>query len=299
MWANTLKDKVILSVVALTLCAVPVSSSAGDGWAQVRGPSSTVLVTYSRAEFCWQVYAEDLSTGDIHRQNGSPEAVTWTKVGGPAKEFASDGTHLYGLSLGGTSIWRYTGSGTQWQQISGPMAHIYAGGGRLFATSSSTGDIYEYGGQPFAWTKIGTAGKTFAVDDEGVLYAISPNGDGVWRYGDAPSAWHQIGGPADQIYAGGSKLYATNPNTGNIYEYSGQAAVWKQVGGPGQMFAVDDEGHLFGLSMGGASVRLYKGTPMQWEQVGGAAGEIYAGGNRRLYATNPTTSDLWHRMFSY
>jgi hypothetical protein len=58
------------------------------------------------------------------------------------------------------------------------------------------------------------------------------------------------------------------------------------------MFATDHSGQIYGLSSDKKGVYKYSGTPGKWTKVGGAASQIYAGGNK-LYATNPDTGDIY------
>ena len=153
---------------------------------------------------------------------------------------------------------------------------------RLFATNPQTGDIYEYDGRPNSWIKVGGPGDMFVVDSEGQLYGLSVGGNSVWRYDNEPMDWTYIGGAADKIYAGGDKLFTTNPQTGEIYEYDGQPNSWTKVGGPGDMFVVDSEGQLYGLSVGGNSVWRYDNELMDWTQIGWGMIKIYAGGHTLL-----------------
>jgi hypothetical protein len=96
------------------------------------------------------------------------------------------------------------------------------------------------------------------------------------------------------IYAGGAELFAVSPATGDIYRYNGVPNSWTRIGGPGKMFAADYNGRLYGISPDGGAVFMYTGTPMKWNKIGGAAESIYAGGYEpRVYATIPTTHDLW------
>ena len=163
---------------------------------------------------------------------------------------------------------------------------------RLYAIDRQTGDIYEYSEGTGSWTNVGEPGKMFAVDFAGRLFSLSVGGKSVYRYDNQPMKWTQIGGAAAKIYAGGTRLFTTNPRTGDIYEYGGNTDPWTRIGGPGEMFSVDAQGQLYGLSVGGNSVYRYDNQPMKWTQIGGAAAKIYAGGNR-LFATNPQTGDIY------
>jgi hypothetical protein len=181
-----------------------------------------------------------------------------------------------------------------------------AGTTDLFAVKKSSREIYEYQGTPDDWQRIGTASKMYAAAG-GDLFKIDPGATGVFVYSGQPDLWRQIGGPAAKIYGGGGKLYATNPDTGDIYEYKGQPYEWIKIGGPGKTFAAagaygtrvpgpqggdPGRGLLFGISPGGEAVWKYSGSPEQWQQIGGPAKQIYAGGIW-LYATEPETGDIY------
>jgi hypothetical protein len=58
-----------------------------------------------------------------------------------------------------------------------------------------------------------------------------------------------------------------------------------------------EDGQLYGLSPDGSGVWHSKGTPDNWEQVGGPAGMIYAGANL-LFATDPQTGDIYRYMWT-
>jgi hypothetical protein len=270
-------------------------SAVGSGWKQIWGPTGIVLARYVAAKNATVVYATQLSTGNIYRYDGVPGK--WTKVGGPGKMFALDGTgQLYGISADGKGVMRYDGTPLKWTQVGGPAATIYAGGSSLFATNPTTGDIMAYN-SPWSWTRIGGPGKAFAVDSKGHLYGVSPDPKiGVMRYDGTPGHWTRVSGPVGAIYAGGSGLWATLQGSGNIFTYNLAPMSWTQVGGPGKMHTVDDSGRMYGLSVDGNAVFRYDGgtgTPWKWTKVGGSAGKIFAGGYGRLFATNPTTGDLW------
>jgi M6 family metalloprotease-like protein len=59
------------------------------------------------------------------------------------------------------------------------------------------------------------------------------------------------------------------------------------------MFATDNNGHLFGLSLDKKGVYRWTGTPDKWENIGGSADKIFAGWDRLLFATSPDIKDLW------
>ena len=106
---------------------------------------------------------------------------------------------------------------------------------------------------------------------------------------DAVVVKHGIRGdiPTDDV-----RLFATHNRTGDIYRYSEAQDQWTKVGNPGKKFVTTGgvDSRLFGLDPAGMGVYEFSGTPMSWRQVGGPAGDIYAGGTK-LYATNP--EDDW------
>ena len=183
----------------------------------------------------------------------------------------------------------------EWVKIWGPVSNVILGYDQgnqktyIYATEHRSGDIYQYTGN---WQKIGGPGAKFVSDSSGHLFGLSSDKGGIYEYTGRPGKWIKIGGTAGCIYAGGDKLFATNPDTGNIYEYNRKNRKWSEIGGPGKMFAVDNSGHLFGLSTNKTGVYKYTGTPGKWTKVGGAAGRIFAGGDK-LYTTNPDTGNIY------
>ena len=108
--------------------------------------------------------------------------------------------------------------------------------------------------------------------------------------------WKRIwGGPVKLSLANDAGQYAVKLPEEDIYERREDAPAdepeWVKIGGPGKEFAVTDD-KLYGLAPDGGAVYEYSGTPGHWTQVGGAAGHIYAGSSG-LFATDPTTGDLW------
>jgi hypothetical protein len=207
-----------------------------------------------------------------------------------------DSGHLYGLSPDGSGVFSYNGKPMEWTQIGGPAGNIYAGGGSLFATNPDTGDIYKYQGTPWSWIRAGGPGKMFAVDTNGKLYGVSPGGAGLYSYDDAANAWTRIADQASAVYAGGSNVYATMGSSSEVYRYNNVPLDWTKIGGQGKMFAVDDAGNLYRLSLDGKEVTRYEivGAPgSEWTKVGDAAGKIFAGGSGEVFATDPKTSDLY------
>ncbi|MBI3949528.1 MAG: hypothetical protein HY314_03630 [Acidobacteria bacterium] len=296
-----MRKPVIFSVLMLGIAflSIPAATKSivASYWDQIWGPVGTVVIgwEFPDPEKGNVVYATNLPEGDIYIYNETP--FSWTKIGGPGKKFVTVGNRLYALSPAGSGVYEYTGTPGQWTQVGGAASDIYGGLSGLFATNPQTGDIYAYncrcGGSLLpGWTKLGGPGKMFAVGAEH-LYGLSPDGSGVFEFDFAVMRWTQVGGAASNIYAGGDKLYATNPQSGDIYQYNRETDQWTRIGGPGKMFAVDQvPGDLYGLSPDGSGVFKYTGTPGHWTNMGGAAASIYAGWPN-LYATSPTTFNLW------
>jgi hypothetical protein len=86
-----------------------------------------------------------------------------------------------------------------------------------------------------------------------------------------------------------TQVYATERSSGDIFRYDGR---WEKIGDSAAMFVADHTGHLYGLSPDKSGVYEFSGTPGKWNKVGGAASQIYAGGDK-LYATNPDSGDLY------
>ncbi|MFC2165052.1 tectonin domain-containing protein [Acidobacteriota bacterium] len=107
--------------------------------------------------------------------------------------------------------------------------------------------------------------------------------------------WEELWQPVGDIVLGYNPIereiliYATDHSSGDIYRYVGR---WEKIGGPGAKFVADHTGHLYGLSTDKSSVHEFTGMPGKWKKIGGAASEIYAGGDK-LYATNPDTGDIY------
>ena len=141
---------------------------------------------------------------------------------------------------------------------------------------------------------LGNAAATFAIAgyreyNADQIIALAKDKSYVSQYvGD--NGWMKIGGPAAMIYAGRHGIFAINPETGDINEYSGTPMVWGKVGGPGKKFVVTIS-DLFGLSPDGGGVFRHIADE-NWEQIGGAAADIYGGGFN-LFATNPESGTIW------
>lgn len=263
-------------------------------WTQIWGPVGDVVVGYNTIEFYEQLYATQRSTGDIYAFGGTG-MDSWTRVGGPGKQFAVGGMgSLYGLNTDGGAVMQYIASAGGWVKVWGAAGAIYGAvhhaGRGLYATSTGTGALYSYDGA--TWTQISGPAKQFAFGSEGRVYRLAMDGSGVFRYDGTPGQWTQIGGPAAALFAAETSLYATDPNVGDLHEYNSTSSSWTTIGGPGKTFAVGDDDHLYGLAVDGSAVFQYTGYPLRWLRIGGAAAGIYAIGEL-LVATSPGSYDLW------
>lgn len=269
-------------------------------WERVWGPTDLVVMDGESN----LVYAKPIGAKNIHEWSGQP--FVWKDLGMTGQKFVTalqkPNNALFCLGVNG-NVYRYNSQSGLWTSIgtpeNQPAANIYGGPDGLLAINSKTGDVYKWQWKTGAWPKIGGPGKMFAVGRYGSefmtsIYGLSPDNappdtKGVYHYDGMK--WVKKGGPAGNIYVGASVLYATNPTSGDILS---PMPNWKRIGGPGKMFATDNVGRLYGLSVDGKVVTRWTGTPNQWEHVGGAADKIFAGGDGLLFATNPDTKDLWH-----
>jgi hypothetical protein len=284
-------------------------SASGSAWKQIWGPTSEVYASSASGGASTVIYAVPVAGDGIYQYNGTP--MNWTKIGGPGKMFAlsePDGA-LYGLSPDGKGIYRYNGTPMDWTQIGGAATAIYVWQSFVYYTDEQTGDIYEIVPTLPQATKIirkiGGPGAMFAIDSQGRLYGVSPDYKGIYRYDGTPNTWTRILDLSSSdvefprkvigIYAKGGALYSAYGISDGIYCYGLMPNSWFKVGGPGKMFALDGNGRLYGLSPDGSGVYRYDGSwkeLQKWTRVGDAAGKIFAGGNWRLFATNPQTGDL-------
>ncbi|MFC1761800.1 hypothetical protein ACFL6U_06940 [Planctomycetota bacterium] len=123
---------------------------------------------------------------------------------------------------------------------------------------------------------------------------------------DFKGTWVKIFDPVGMVVAGYNKvkqekmLYASDLATGDIYQFMGKAGIhwnWIKVGGPAKQMVLDAQGKLYSLSPDGKGVYKYNGTPMQWTQIGHAAGSIYPDVNG-VCATNPDNGDVYRYLGS-
>lgn len=107
-------------------------------WYKAGGPAEDIWVSET------QLFATNPHSGDILMK--SPTG--WKRIGGPGHQFVTDHQgHLYGLSLGQTGVYRWSGTPNQWSKVGGPAERIYAGwDGLLFGISPATSDLWVYRG---------------------------------------------------------------------------------------------------------------------------------------------------------
>ncbi|MEJ8645384.1 hypothetical protein WKI68_37555 [Streptomyces sp. MS1.HAVA.3] len=132
----------------------------GAQWEAISGPATAVYA--SRLG----VFMINPETGLIYKYQD--KAKRWDPIGGGTGKFAVSGGSLYRLTADGIVEWR----GDSWTKIGGPAKDFYAGGAGLFATDPVTGVIRKYGGKPDRWTDVGGPGATFAVSSNH-LYGLS------------------------------------------------------------------------------------------------------------------------------
>lgn len=230
--------------------------------------------------------------------SGSPLINSTGRIFGVASHGdATTGQSTY-RPLYSSSRWVSTFLRGHWSKIWGPVGDVILGMNTIesreliYAVQKASGDLYSYGG--VSWTKVGGPGRMFAVTGAGQLFGLTPDGAEVKRFQGTASGWLRVGGAAGAIYGAVDHhprgLYATNPVSGDLMAYDGNA--WRKISGPADRFAFGSNGSIFRLDMGGTGISRYLGSPNQWQPIGGPAADIYAAENS-LYATNPTTGDLY------
>jgi len=207
------------TLYGLTLNGMQVKRFSGSatGWAAVGGGAEEIFGAVDQHP--GGLYATNPVSGDLMAYDGS----SWSKVSSAAEQFAfgSNGV-IYRIDDGGGAVSRYHRLSGQWTQIGGPAGEIYAAANSLYATNPQSGDLYQYDDSASSWTRIGGAGKMFAVGDDDHLYGLAPDGGAVFQYLGVPNRWMEIGGAADAIYAIGDTLVATQPNTHELWRYTKQ-----------------------------------------------------------------------------
>jgi M6 family metalloprotease-like protein len=301
------KNDVIRSIIIfITLLFLSISTNSwASNWEKIWGSTDFVVVDGETGA----VYAKPGSGSslpqDIYLWEGEPNV--WIPLGMKAKKCVTSGwkpkNTLYCLSEEGV-VYGYKGMPNSWESLGGPSngkaGDIFGGPDQLLASATGmSADVFRWDDLTNSWIKIGGPGKTFVVgrssDPEFKLQVYGqspdnapPDGKGIYQWS---GGWYKRGGPAGSIYVSMSTLFATNPQSGDMMCL--YPTGWKRIGGPGNMFATDNNGHLFGLSPDKKGVYRWTGTPNKWENIGGSADKIFAGWDRLLFATNPDTKDLW------
>lgn len=155
------------------------------------------------------------------------------------------------------------------------------------------GGILRMFGFSNSWEKIGGPGKSFACNNQGA-FGVGGGSDHVFQVISTSNAPDIRNRPTTTIVARGNMLCAVDePSPHNIFQHVASNQ-WTQIGGPGKMFAIDDQGRLYGLTPDGSKVFHFNGPGVPWTPIGDAAGQIFAGGSV-LCAT--TTDNL--RLFCF
>jgi hypothetical protein len=260
-------------------------SNSGDKYAIVYDPPNPSCPTYER-EYNLQ---ECIGIGAVTLSGGT-DAENLIII-------EPDGGETFFRSAPSEIVWFVWGNSIKKTRMS-----LSQDGGNTWQVVSA-GIPTQAGWNSYAWVPGGT-GTRVRLRVEGLTAGNSLiAADGSFNNleimsSKAGNAWNKIWGPTDQVLASsvsgkpGLLLYATPVNGDGIYRYDGSPMAWTKIGGPGKMFALDDHGHLYGLSPDGGGVFRYDGSPMKWTQIGGPTGAIYAGGGV-LFATNPQTGDIY------
>ncbi|BAZ49877.1 hypothetical protein NIES4103_24900 [Nostoc sp. NIES-4103] len=168
---------------------------------------------------------------------------------------------------------------------------IFPCGSSILYATLGDGNIYKHNDYPGSWELIGTPGKKFVCDGYH-LYGLTPDSSAIFRYDGKPKSWTKISDAATDIIARGGLLCKIQPDTGDIFKFDGQPNAWTKIGNPGKMFAIDDQGNLYGLTPNKDSVWQFNNKSKSWIKIGGAAGRIFAGGTS-LCATSPDEKEVW------
>ena len=280
------------------------------GWERVWGPTALVAIDGEGGH----VYATSTAQSSleaIYQWTGEPDCWksigTWSK---PVKKLVCAGckpkSFLCCLTSDG-AVHRYVTASGAWESLGGPdhnlAGNIYGGPDQLLASGTgAAAGIARWDEATHNWVAIGGPGKNFVIgrssdiDFRFQVYGQSPDDapadvKGVYQW---TGGWYKRGGPAGSILVSGSMLFATDPGSGDMMWLSPDG--WKHIGGPGAMFAADHCGHLYGLATDRQSVWAWDGTPNHWHKIGGPAGQIFAGWDRQVFATNPQTGELFHYL---
>ena len=135
------------------------------------------------------VFMRSSNDGNLHQYEGNG---TWRKVSDPARHYVVAGSDLYKLPRNGTTIERYTGSGTFWELMGAGGGQILPCQQRLCATHDVSGELWRYTLESNSWEWISWAMRSWSSSDSS-LYAVSDDESVVYRY-DAP-AWNPLSAP--------------------------------------------------------------------------------------------------------
>ena len=213
--------------------------------------------------FSWLVFGQDDSPDNVTLLrpragetvlSSTPDEVVWFV----------DGSKSTSLALS-----RSTDAGRTWSPV-----------GAAFPATPGRGSYRwfpEAPGSRTRWRVQAFGGTTYLAGD-GSIEDVAPKPQ-VY-----PGRWVKINDAVGTVVAGYDKaagtraIYATDLASGDVFRFAGKPEAywnWFKVGGPGQSFALDGQGVLYGLSPGGAGVWQYTGTGTTWQQIGGAASNIY------------------------
>jgi hypothetical protein len=108
-----------------------------ETWTQVGGPAGEIW-----AGGTW-VFATNPSNGDLYARKWQDPDWVWSRISGPASQFAADADTgaLYRLAGNGVEKW---GGGTSWVALGADAEQIFASRGRVFRTEVGTGLLYEF-----------------------------------------------------------------------------------------------------------------------------------------------------------
>ncbi|WP_445270773.1 phospholipase A2 [Streptomyces sp. DSM 41634] len=108
------------------------------------------------------------------------------------------------------------------------------------------------------------------------VYALASDDQGIYEWSTHQANWIRVFKyAAKNLYAGGNNLYATDKATGDIHKYRGTPDQWDRIGGPGLTFVATGE-KVYRISPNNSGVWEYTGTKDIWARIGGPAKNIHA-----------------------
>ncbi len=263
------------------------SSNPANKWAIVYNTWDTNQSEYIYTDCvgvaCIEPTGGDVGMNSIITEPYGGEAY-W--IGVPAKI----SWHVWGQNINKTNISWSSDAGNNWQIID--------------INVPTKEDVNHFRWIPGVTTQKGRVSiQSFLLDTTYIA------GDGSYQnfvieQVHSSGSWLKISGPVDTVLTGydistGTRcIYVTDYTTGEIFQFVGEPGVmweWVKIGQPGKKFALAASGQLFGLSLDGKAIYHYTGTPMQWEQIGNEAGEIFSDTDGVL-ATNPQTGDIYRYL---